>query len=186
MHSSPPMTSANQRNTPILLRPLLHLRAVLERIPQSLIALLARFSIAAVFWKSGQTKIEGLAIDLVQGEFQLGWPRLSESAIALFKDEYRLPLVPPELAAPLAAFAEHLFPLLLLLGLATRFSALALLGMTLTIQIFVYPDAYPVHGVWAAVLLMLMAQGPGKVSLDHWLVRYLARTTHLHGTGLRP
>ena len=171
MPTSSPMTSANKRNTSALLRPLRHLRAVLERFPYSLLALLARFSIAAVFWKSGQTKIEGLAIDLVQGEFQLGWPRLSESAVALFKDEYRLPLIPPELAAPLAAFAEHLFPLLLLLGLATRFSALALLGMTLTIQVFVYPDAYPVHGVWAAVLLTLMAQGPGKVSLDHWLAR---------------
>lgn len=172
MQTSSPVTRTNRRSTPALLRQLLHLRAVLERISHALIALLARFSIAAVFWKSGQTKVQGLAIDLVQGEFQLGWPRLSESAIALFKDEYRLPLIPPELAAPLAAFAEHLFPLLLLLGLATRFSALALLGMTLTIQVFVYPDAYPVHGVWATVLLMLMAQGPGKVSLDHWLVRW--------------
>lgn len=171
MHTHTPVTSANRRSTPAPLTQLHRLRGVLQRFPHSLLALLARFSIAAVFWKSGQTKIEGLAIDLVQGEFQLGWPRLSESAIALFKDEYRLPLIPPELAAPLAAFAEHLFPLLLLLGLATRFSALALLGMTLTIQVFVYPDAYPVHGVWAAVLLMLMAQGPGKVSLDHWLAR---------------
>lgn len=177
MQTSPPVTRANPRSTPALLGQLLRLREVLERFPYSLLALLGRFSIAAVFWKSGQTKVQGLAIDLVQGEFQLGWPRLSESAVALFKDEYRLPLIPPELAAPLAAFAEHLFPLLLLLGLATRFSALALLGMTLTIQVFVYPDAYTVHGVWATVLLMLMAQGPGKVSLDHWLVR---RSSHPH------
>ena len=107
-------------------------------IPNSLIALIGRFSIAAIFWKSGQTKIEGFAIDLISGEFSLGWPSLSDSAIALFQEEYRLPLIPPELAAPLAAFAEHFFPVLILIGLATRFSALALLVMTLTIQIFVY------------------------------------------------
>jgi len=131
----------------------------------------ARFSIAAVFWKSGQTKIQGLSIDIVNLDFTLGWPRLSDSVISLFKDEYRLPLIAPEIAAPMAAFAEHFFPLLILLGLATRLSALALLGMTLTIQLFVYPGAYPTHGTWAAVLLYLMLYGPGKLSLDHWLVR---------------
>lgn len=142
---------------------------VLERIPHSFIALLARFSIAAVFWNSGQTKIEGLAINFVSGEFQLGWPRLSDSAIALFKDEYRLPLIAPELAAPLAAAAEHVLPLLILMGLATRFSALGLLVMTLVIQVFVYPGAYATHATWAAVLLYLMARGAGAVSVDHWL-----------------
>lgn len=141
----------------------------LQGFPYSLIALLARFSIAAVFWNSGQTKIEGLAINLVSGEFMLGWPRLSASALALFQEEYRLPLVPPELAAPLAATAEHVLPLLLLLGLATRWSALGLLGMTLVIQAFVYPGAYATHGTWAALLLMLMAQGAGLLSLDHWI-----------------
>ena len=140
-------------------------------IPDTLIAALGRFSIAAVFWKSGQTKIDGIAIDLINGEFQLGWPRLSDSALALFEYEYNLPVIPPELAAPMAALAEHIFPILLLLGLATRFSALALLIMTATIQIFVYPDAYPTHGVWAAVLLYLIARGPGRISLDHWLAR---------------
>lgn len=144
---------------------------LLSRIPDSLIAFVARFSIAAVFWKSGQTKIEGLAIDLVSGEFRLGLPQLSEDALYLFREEYRLPLIPPEIAAPLAATAEHVFPLLLLLGLATRLSAAALLAMTLTIQLFVYPDAYPTHGTWAAVLLYLMAHGPGRVSLDHWIAR---------------
>lgn len=142
-----------------------------SRIPDSLIALIGRFSIAAIFWKSGQTKIEGLAIDLVSGEFQFGWPHLSESAIELFRSEYQLPLLPPELAAPMAAFGEHLFPILILLGLATRFSSLALLIMTMTIQIFVYPDAYPTHGVWAAVLLVLIARGPGVISIDHWLAK---------------
>jgi putative oxidoreductase len=122
-----------------------------------------------VFWKSGQTKIEGFAIDLLGGEFQFGWPRLAESTIPLFQEEYKLPLVPPEIAAYAAATAEHLFPLLLLIGFGTRFSALALLVMTLTIQVFVYPSAYPTHGVWATVLLYLLARGPGRFSVDHWL-----------------
>lgn len=141
----------------------------LALIPHTLIAFVARFSIAAVFWNSGQTKIEGLAINLVNGEFQLGWPRLSENAVALFQYEYNLPLLPPAFAAMMAATAEHLFPILLLVGLATRFSALALLGMTMVIQIFVYPGAYATHGTWAAVLLLLMAYGPGKLSIDHWI-----------------
>lgn len=143
----------------------------LGRIPYTLIALLGRFAIAGVFWKSGQTKVEGLAIDLVDGTFQLGWPQLSDSAVFLFEDEYQLPLISPELGAILAATAEHLFPLLLLFGLGTRFAALALLVMTAVIQIFVYPGAWPTHGTWAAVLLMLMAMGPGRVSLDCWLQR---------------
>lgn len=141
------------------------------RIPDTVIAIIARFSIAAVFWKSGQTKIEGLAIDIVEGSFTLGWPRLSDSAVLLFKEEYQLPVLPPELAALAATGAEHLFPVLILFGLATRLSALALLVMTLTIQLFVYPSAYPVHGVWAAVLLFLMARGPGWLSLDHWIAQ---------------
>ncbi|MDM8351107.1 DoxX family membrane protein [Pseudomonas sp. sp1636] len=140
-------------------------------IPYSLVALLARFSIAATFWKSGQTKIEGLAIDLVSGTFEFGLPQLSASAIPLFEEEYRLPLLPAELAAYLAAFSEHLFPLLILLGLASRFSALALLGMTLVIQLFVYPGAYPTHGLWAAVLLLLAAKGPGILAIDHLIAR---------------
>lgn len=143
--------------------------ALAARVPYSLVALLARFSIAGVFWASGQTKVSGFSLDLVQGEFTPGWPRLSENAVDLFRDEYRLPLLPPELAALLAAGAEHVFPALLLVGLATRLSALALLGMTLVIQVLVYPGAYATHGTWAAVLLMLVAQGPGKVSVDHWL-----------------
>lgn len=140
-----------------------------ERMPYGLIALLGRFSIAAIFWKSGQTKIQGFAVDIVAGEFQPGVPRLADSAVFLFQQEYQLPVLTPELAASLAALAEHVFPALILLGLATRFSALALLVMTATIQLLVYPDAYPTHGVWATVLLLLMAKGPGGVSLD-WLV----------------
>jgi putative oxidoreductase len=140
---------------------------LMEKIPHSLIAFIARFSIAAVFWKSGQTKVEGLAIDLIDGTLQLGWPHLADSTIPLFQSEYHVPLLSPEIAAHMSAFAEHFFPVLILIGFATRFSALALLGMTLVIEVFVYPDAYPTHGTWAAVLLYLMATGPGKLSIDH-------------------
>ncbi|KAA8736758.1 DoxX family protein [Pseudomonas koreensis] len=142
---------------------------LMEKIPHSLIAFIARFSIAAVFWKSGQTKVEGLTIDLIDGTVQLGWPRLADSTIPLFQSEYHVPLLSPEIAAHMAAFAEHFFPVLILIGFATRFSALALLGMTLVIEVFVYPDAYPTHGTWAAVLLYLMATGPGKLSIDHMI-----------------
>jgi putative oxidoreductase len=141
------------------------------RIPQSLVALLARFSIAAVFWNSGQTKVSGFALNIVTGEFALGWPHLSDSALALFQDEYKLPFIAPAVAAPMAAFAEHFFPLLLLIGFATRLSALGLLGMTLVIQVFVYPGAYATHGTWAALLLYLVSQGPGAFSIDHLIVR---------------
>jgi putative oxidoreductase len=144
---------------------------LLQKIPDSLIALLGRFSVAGIFWISAQTKVEGFKLNIVSGEFLFGIPQLAPSTLALFRDEYRLPLIPPEFAAPLAAVSEHVFAALLLVGLASRFSALALLGMTATIQIFVYPDAYPTHGVWAAVLLFIAARGPGVVSLDHWIAR---------------
>lgn len=135
----------------------LRANALMSYIPYWFVALILRIPIAAVFWRSGQTKVEG-------------W-HLSSSAIELFKDEYRLPLIDPTLAAYLATFAEHFFPVLLVLGLATRFAALSLLIMTLVIEIFVYPDAWPTHGTWAACFLVLMAQGAGKVSLDHWIAR---------------
>lgn len=163
-----PSTATDFGLIPGLIQHFIHL---CERIPHTLLAFVARFSIAAVFWKSGQTKIQGFAVDIVNREFTLGWPRLSDSVVELFRYEYQLPLIAPEMAATLAAFAEHFFPVLILLGLATRVSALALLGMTMTIQLFVYPDAYPTHGTWAAALLYLMVYGPGKLSLDHWIAR---------------
>jgi putative oxidoreductase len=147
--------------------------AFMSSIPLSFTSALARFSIAAVFWKSGQTKIEGFVIDIVAGDFQFGWPSLSDTAVFLFEEEYNLPLLSPEFGAYTAAAAEHIFPALILVGLATRFSALALLIMTLVIQVLVYPGAYPTHGVWAAVLLFIMAYGPGKLSLDELVVRKL-------------
>ncbi|MDG5978013.1 DoxX [Hydrogenophaga taeniospiralis CCUG 15921] len=161
--------------------PMARLSALLQSVhramghlPNTLLAFIARFSIAAVFWKSGQTKIEGLAIDIVSGEFTLGMPRLSDNAVFLFQEEYKLPVLSPELGATLAALGEHILPVFILLGLATRLSALGLLGMTLVIQLFVYPDAYPTHGTWAAVLLYLMAHGPGKLSIDAWIARRCA------------
>lgn len=151
--------------------PMNRLIDLFEKIPHSLIAFIARFSIAAVFWRSGQTKVEGFAVDLLSGTFTFDNPHLADSTLPLFRSEYALPLIPPETAAYLATFSEHFFPVLILLGFATRFSALALLGMTLTIQVFVYPDAYPTHGTWAAILLYLMARGPGVLSIDHLLAR---------------
>lgn len=146
--------------------------ALYSRIPDDLIKLLARWSIAVTFWVSGQTKVEGLVVDPIGGHFQLGVPHVTDSAIELFRSEYALPLIPPEIAAHLAATAEHVFPLLLLVGLATRLSATALLAMTLVIQIFVYPSAYPTHGLWIALMLYLMARGPGAWSLDHVIARW--------------
>ncbi|PRA58656.1 DoxX family protein [Pseudomonas sp. MYb187] len=123
---------------------------------ESLVCLVARMGIAAVFFLSGRTKVEGL----------LG---ITPSTYELFETEYALPLVSPHLAAHLATYAEHLFPLLLVLGLCTRLSAAALLGMTLVIQVFVYPDAWPTHLSWAGVLLMLVARGGGAWSVDRLL-----------------
>lgn len=122
-------------------------------IRDDLLALAARFGIAGVFWLSGRTKVEG-------------WLTVSDSAVALFVDEYQVPLLSPDIAAHLAAYAEHLFPILLVLGLFTRASALALFGMTAVIQIFVYPDAWPTHLVWTTALLYLVGRGAGRWSLD--------------------
>lgn len=141
-------------------------QAIANAVPPSLMALLARFSMAAVFWKSGQTKIEGFALDIVDRTAQLGWPHLNPGAVDLFRTEYKLPFLSPEVATTLAALGEHVLAALLLLGLATRFSALGLLVITLVIQVWVYPSAWPTHGTWAALLLYVLVYGPGKFSLD--------------------
>jgi putative oxidoreductase len=127
-----------------------------QALPLSLLLLVQRLGIASVFFLSGRTKVDGLLT-------------VNESAFELFRYEYALPLVPPEVAAYAATYSEHLFPLLLALGLFTRFSATALLVMTLVIQIFVYPDAWPTHLSWAGLLLPLIAFGGGKISLDRML-----------------
>lgn len=142
-----------------------------RHIPESLILLLGRFSISAVFWLSGQTKVSGLSIDFVSGTFQLGWPHITPQTIYLFQHEYALPLLPPFLAAVLAAVAEHVCSILLLIGWQTRLAAFVLAGMTLVIEIFVYPLAYPTHGIWLAVFLWLMVKGGGYVSVDEWFRR---------------
>jgi putative oxidoreductase len=125
-------------------------------ITDSLLSLIARFAIAGVFLMSGRTKVEGFLT-------------ITDSTYELFRTEYKLPLVPPEIAAHLAAYAEHLFPLLLILGLFSRLSAFALLGMTTVIEVFVYPDAWATHLTWAGLLLIIIAKGAGKLSLDHKL-----------------
>lgn len=130
-----------------------------DRIPHDFVALIARLSIGAVFWQSGETKVEG-------------W-HVTDSAVYLFETEYRLPFIDPWLAAHLSAFAEHFFPLLLFLGFASRLSAAALLAMTLVIEIFVYPDAWPTHGTWAVCFLVIIAKGPGRLSIDHFIARRL-------------
>lgn len=135
---------------------------LMGRVPYWLVALTTRISIAGVFWQSGRTKVEG-------------WG-LSDFAVELFRSEYRLPLIDPVIAAYLAAFAEHLFPVMLVIGIATRFAAMALLIMTLVIQIFVYPEAWPTHGTWAACFLILIRRGPGIVSLDQLIAWRCGRT----------
>lgn len=122
----------------------------------SVLCLVARLGIASVFFLSGRTKVEGLLT-------------ITPSTYDLFQSEYALPLISPYLAAHLATYAEHLFPLLLLLGLGTRLSALALLGMTTVIEVFVYPDAWATHLSWAGLLLLLIARGGGNASLDRLL-----------------
>jgi putative oxidoreductase len=130
--------------------------AVSRVLPDALLLLVARLGIAAVFFLSGRTKVEGLLT-------------ITDSTYLLFRSEYALPWVDPVIAAHAATYAEHLFPLLLVLGLFTRAAAAALLGMTVVIQVFVYPDAWATHLSWAALLLTLIGRGGGRWSLDHAL-----------------
>lgn len=124
-----------------------------DLISHTSLALIDRVAIAAIFFLSGRTKVDGFLT-------------VNEGAYSLFREEYKVPVIPPEIAAHMAAYAEHLFPLLLVAGLFTRLSALALLGMTGVIQIFVYPQAWPTHLAWAGLMLYLIAHGAGKVSVD--------------------
>ncbi|MCC4274075.1 DoxX family protein [Marinomonas communis] len=140
-------------------------------LPEALILLLTRFALATVFWLSGQTKIEDFAFNPLAGQFEFGLPTIKESTFFLFEYEYALPLIPANLAAYLATAAEHVLPILLILGLFTRLGAAGILAMTLVIQIFVYPSAYALHASWAAMALLLMKQGAGRVSLDNLLTR---------------
>lgn len=127
-----------------------------ELVSHSALALAVRVAVAVIFFFSGRTKVEGFLT-------------IKDSTYFLFAEEYKVPLVPPDFAAHMATYAEHLFPILLVLGLFTRLSALALLGMTAVIQIFVYPDAWPTHLSWAALMLYLIGRGAGTLSVDHTL-----------------
>ena len=129
-------------------------RRLAERIPYSIVALVARFAVASVFWRSARTKVEGFLL-------------IKDNTFFLFQEEYKVPLLPSDLAAYITTIAEHVFAVLLVVGLASRLSALGLMIMTLVIQIFVYPDGWPEHILWAALLLLILARGPGAISLDH-------------------
>jgi len=128
----------------------------LDRVPYSVLAVPLRLAVATVFWNSAMTKLDD-------------W----NAALSLFTDEYKLPLLPPQFAAYLAVSIELMMPVLLVLGLATRPAALVLLAMTIVIEVFVYPLAWPTHIQWAAMLLVLLCRGPGAASLDRLLSRRL-------------
>lgn len=122
----------------------------------TLISTPARTFMGLTFWLSGRTKVDGIL-------------EVNQSAFFLFQYEYALPFLPAHLAAYVATYAEHLFPLLLLLGLGSRLSALALLVMTLVIQVFVYPGAWATHLLWASALSFIIFRGPGALSVDQLL-----------------
>jgi len=127
----------------------------LERVPYTILALPLRLAVATIFWNSAMTKLAD-------------W----NAALELFKEEYRVPLLAPEIAAYLAVSIELSTPVLLVAGLATRPVALVLLGMTIFIEVFVYPQAWPTHIQWAAMLLVLLCRGAGSWSLDHLIFRH--------------
>lgn len=141
-------------------------RDLAERIPMSLVALASRVAIADIFWRSGQTKVSGFSI--------------REETFFLFREEYKVPLLPPDAAAYLSTIGEHVFPILLVAGLASRLSALGLFGMTLVIQLFVVPGGWPEHLLWFALLGSIIARGPGAISLDHliWSSRPMVRNVN--------
>jgi putative oxidoreductase len=128
-----------------------------DRVPADLVGLAARIFPAVVFWLSARTKVDGWAI--------------KDSTWFLFEHVYALPVIPHAWAAFLATLAEHALPVLLVLGLFARGAALGLLVMTAVIQIFVFPEAWVTHGLWAVALLLVIAQGPGRLSLD-WALGY--------------
>jgi putative oxidoreductase len=132
------------------------LRQFLSRFPLAFIQLAMRIAVGTVFFNSGLLKINS-------------W----ELAVKLFEDEYKVPLLDPFWAARLATFNELTFPVLLVIGLATRLAALPLLGMVAVIQIFVYPQAWAEHLLWASILVFLLTRGPGELSIDHLIERHL-------------
>ncbi len=137
-------------------------RAQLEQFPLALIQLAMRVAVGSVFFNSGLLKINS-------------W----EFAVKLFEDEYKVPLLDPVWAARLATFNELTFSVLLFLGLATRIATLPLLGMIAVIQIFVYPQAWTEHLLWASIIVFLLTRGPGAWSLDHLIEQQFGSRTRL-------
>ena len=133
------------------------LRERLERFPLSILQLAMRVGVGAVFFRSGLLKIDS-------------W----EFTVRLFRDEYQVPVLDPELAARIATIVELGVPPLLFVGLATRFATLPLLGMIAVIQVFVYPNAWSDHLMWAAALVFVLTRGPGVFSVDYWLAKAVA------------
>jgi len=131
-----------------------------DRIPLSLVQLAARIAVARVFWASGQTKLAS--------------PQVTEQ---LFAYEYRLPLIDPSIAAPLATATELVGAVLVFLGLLSRVGALMLLGVVAVIQVFVFPQSWPDHILWASLLFLILARGPGVFSLDHLALRLWQKRT---------
>jgi len=146
------MTDTNSGPLPIYTRA----AKLLDSVSGSALLLVARLGAASVFFLSGRTKVDGLL-------------HITDGTYSLFETEYALPLMSPQIAAHLATYSEHFFPILLALGLFTRVGALGLLGMTMVIQIFVYPDAWSTHLSWAGLLLPILCRGGGRFSLDYLL-----------------
>lgn len=132
----------------------------LKTIPDGLVVLMARVGLGAFFVRAGMTKVDG--------EFNL-----TDTTLYLFREEYKVPLLSPELAAYMATTAEHVLGALLVIGLATRLSAVGLLAMTAVIQVFVYPGSWPDHLLWAAALVLILARGPGWLALDGLCGKFL-------------
>ena len=151
------MSQALASAGPARLHPLRGVIRGLEAVPLAVPAFVLRLGVALAFWRSGNVKLAS-------------W----DTTLQLFANEYRVPLLAPELAAALATAVELTTPVLLLLGFATRLGAAAMLGMTLVIQLFVYPESYPDHLLWAGPLLYLILRGPGALSLDHLIRRHMA------------
>lgn len=130
--------------------------ALSGRIPESLALLVLRVALAGIFWRSGRSKVEPGS-----------WFRISDSTHYLFANDYAGVPLPPDIAATMATAAEHVLPVLLVLGVATRLSALGLLGMTIVIQLFVFPEAWwSVHIVWVAMCLVILSRGSGLLAID--------------------
>ncbi|MBX2858539.1 MAG: DoxX family protein [Cellvibrionaceae bacterium] len=136
-------------------------------VPDWLIGLSARVAIFMVFWPSAQTKITG---GKLLGQNFAFW-NVTETTFLLFENEYAVPILPSNISAYLATFGEFFFALFILLGIFTRLSAAGLLGITAVIQLFVYPDIWITHLIWAALLIYLLKNGAGAVSIDTAVIR---------------